>query len=521
MSPRCPRTHVRKAAVLALLALLALPSIGGAQVPGQVDFQGLLLDAAGDPVNGLVDLDFALFDVDTGGSALWSELHTDVSVVDGVYDVALGSITPLTPTLLAGSSVYLEITVDGETLTPRRQLLAVPYALRAAEADAAATVGGFSQGYFNQMIQYFAFDGPGPSNLDPREGLADADGDGRANFIDSDNDDDGLTDAVEVSQGSDINLVTPTLTSFAPPSAPAAFPAAVTVNGTNFQAGMTLQFGAESPTPMNVTATSFDVDVSQAPAGDATVLVMLPNGESVSATYPRPASLAIMGVSPPSAVSEVSTLVTVTGTGFGPGLTVDAFGSETPTPMNVTPTSFQVQVGPQAAGIASVMISLPNGETASSSFDFRGHRWVLVTPPTSGNLGGLAGADALCALWAANSGVAGSTFLPWLADTTESPATRFVQSGIPYKRLDGTLIADDWADLVDGTLDAPVTPAGGASWANVALPGATAAGASCNDWTSSSELDTGRGGNGALSNSSWTNSTDAACNSLRILCCFE
>ena len=51
---------------------------------------------------------------------------TAVQIVDGVYDVTLGGTTPLTPSLLSAGAVYLEIDVDGETLSPRRQLLAVP-----------------------------------------------------------------------------------------------------------------------------------------------------------------------------------------------------------------------------------------------------------------------------------------------------------------------------------------------------------------------------------------------------------
>ena len=61
-----------------------------------------------------------------------------------------------------------------------------------------------------QLFQDWNFDG-GPPSTDPSEGTGDTDGDGQANFVDSDNDNDGLTDTSEVSQGSNINLVTPTV----------------------------------------------------------------------------------------------------------------------------------------------------------------------------------------------------------------------------------------------------------------------------------------------------------------------
>ncbi len=117
---------------LFVLLLGALAPPVHAQVPGQVSFQGLLLNSAGVPVQGNQNLTFALFAAPTGGSALWTESHSGVPVTDGLYDVALGSITPLTPALLSGGTRYLEVTVGGETLTPRRPLLAVPYALTAA-----------------------------------------------------------------------------------------------------------------------------------------------------------------------------------------------------------------------------------------------------------------------------------------------------------------------------------------------------------------------------------------------------
>lgn len=123
------------------VALCALLGAGAARadVPGTMNFQGLLLDAAGNPKNGNVTLVFRLYNVATGGSPLWSETLASVPVSDGIYDVALGATIPLTPALFADPARYLEVTVNGEVLAPRRQLLVVPYALRAESADTAAT----------------------------------------------------------------------------------------------------------------------------------------------------------------------------------------------------------------------------------------------------------------------------------------------------------------------------------------------------------------------------------------------
>ena len=73
---------------VATVCALAVPSADGA-VPGKTNFQGLLLDGEGDPVNGPIDFEFRLYDSETGGALLWSETHDDVDVLDGLYDVAL------------------------------------------------------------------------------------------------------------------------------------------------------------------------------------------------------------------------------------------------------------------------------------------------------------------------------------------------------------------------------------------------------------------------------------------------
>ncbi|MCK7510591.1 MAG: hypothetical protein MZV70_45395 [Desulfobacterales bacterium] len=82
----------------------------------------------------------------------------------------------------------------------RTQILTAPFALRAATADSVATtgtVGGVPAAFVEQLYQYGNADDQGPSNSDPREGVADVDGDGLANLIDADNDGDGILDGSE------------------------------------------------------------------------------------------------------------------------------------------------------------------------------------------------------------------------------------------------------------------------------------------------------------------------------------
>lgn len=76
----------------------------------------------------------------------------------------------------------------------------------------------------------------------------------------------------------------------------------------------------------------------------------------------------ITGFSPPFILFGTQATVQVQGTGFEPGITV-VFGSQTPTPTNVTPTQFDVLVGPQT-GTATVTVTRLNGELDTASFNF-------------------------------------------------------------------------------------------------------------------------------------------------------
>ncbi|MBW2458034.1 MAG: hypothetical protein JRI68_26250 [Deltaproteobacteria bacterium] len=81
---------------------------------------------------------------------------------------------------------------------------------------------------------------------------------------------------------------------------------------------------------------------------------------------------------------------------------------------------------------------------------------VFVTSTMhDGNFNGLAGADAMCATQA-TAGCLPGTYLAWMSTATDSPSTRFTQASLAYRLVDGTKIADNWNDLVDNSLDAPI-----------------------------------------------------------------
>jgi len=130
---------MRPTAILFITALLLAPCVAEAQVTPWISYQGVLKDPSGDFVpDGIYSVTFAIYDVDTGGSALWTEPQT-VLATDGVINAWLGSVAPFTGVFF--DVVYwLGISVEGEPeLSPRTLLTSVPYAFHASYADVSLT----------------------------------------------------------------------------------------------------------------------------------------------------------------------------------------------------------------------------------------------------------------------------------------------------------------------------------------------------------------------------------------------
>jgi hypothetical protein len=130
---------------------------GAVPAPQLISYQGQLTDAIGTPLTGNYAMSFRLYNVASGGSALWSESYPSISVSTGVFQVLLGSQTPLTDAIFDQSSLYLGITIGSDAeMTPRRQVVGVGYAFRANEAD---TLDGFHADDFAAKNALDAADG--------------------------------------------------------------------------------------------------------------------------------------------------------------------------------------------------------------------------------------------------------------------------------------------------------------------------------------------------------------------------
>lgn len=84
---------------------------------------------------------------------------------------------------------------------------------------------------------------------------------------------------------------------------------------------------------------------------------------------------------------------------------------------------------------------------------------IFVTSGSwTGNLGGLAGADAKCQAQSEGelSAVPVGTYKAWLSDSGNSAASRISNANNMFERPDGAIIAYSWADFTDGSLENPI-----------------------------------------------------------------
>lgn len=119
-----------------------------AVVPSVVNFAGVLTDDHGKAMTGTVGVTFFLYKDAQGGSPLWLETQNVQPDKTGRYTVQLGSTSSqgLPASLFAsGEARWLGVQPQGQEEQPRVMLTAVPYAVKALDAQ---TVGGLPASAF-------------------------------------------------------------------------------------------------------------------------------------------------------------------------------------------------------------------------------------------------------------------------------------------------------------------------------------------------------------------------------------
>lgn len=142
------RTASNTLKCLLLSACLLPPAAALAGAPLKINFQGRLSES-GQPAEGTKAFVFKIYDVASGGTAVWTGASQSVSLSQGVFSTELSAGTPGLSTATFAGARYVEIIVDGVTLSPRQEVVSAPYALvaQALAADAqlpAAAIGAGS-----------------------------------------------------------------------------------------------------------------------------------------------------------------------------------------------------------------------------------------------------------------------------------------------------------------------------------------------------------------------------------------
>lgn len=109
-----------------------------AAVPRTIHYQGKLTEPDGSPIVGEHTVTLRLYNGATAGSALWEEAHTLSLAKDdnGVFSVALGSVTPFTSAITFNEPLWLSTDIDSQgEFSPRQPLSAVTYAINADMLD--------------------------------------------------------------------------------------------------------------------------------------------------------------------------------------------------------------------------------------------------------------------------------------------------------------------------------------------------------------------------------------------------
>jgi hypothetical protein len=146
---------------LSLLAvILILPALATAQpsaisssttestVPRVINYSGVLTDVSGNPLTGVTGVSFFLFKDAQGGAPLWMETQNVQPDQAGHYTATLGSTTRQglpSDFFVSGEARWLAVQVHGQQEQPRILLVAVPYALKAHDAE---TIGGLPPSAF-------------------------------------------------------------------------------------------------------------------------------------------------------------------------------------------------------------------------------------------------------------------------------------------------------------------------------------------------------------------------------------
>jgi hypothetical protein len=112
-----------------------------------MNYQGHLTNATGQPLaTGQYTLIFNVYNVPTGGSAVWGPQAIVADVVDGYFNVVLSTDSTGGDSITAAFMAqprYVSISVNAAAeILPRQQVLSAPYAIQSSRAEVVAPATG-------------------------------------------------------------------------------------------------------------------------------------------------------------------------------------------------------------------------------------------------------------------------------------------------------------------------------------------------------------------------------------------
>jgi cysteine-rich repeat protein len=123
--------RLRQIATLALALAVSLPALA----QDTLSYQGSILNAARQPVTASYPIVFSLYTEREAGEVIWTESYDSIDIVDGTFNMDLGSVTPFPSRLGETAELYLGIAVnDGPEMMPRVKISSTLRARWAAHA---------------------------------------------------------------------------------------------------------------------------------------------------------------------------------------------------------------------------------------------------------------------------------------------------------------------------------------------------------------------------------------------------
>ncbi len=91
----------------------------------KISYQGRLTSPGGGTMNGTFVMRFVVYDAAVGGTAVYDSGNMNVTINGGLFNIQLD----VDQSDFNGQALWLSIIVEGETLSPRQELIPAPYAL--------------------------------------------------------------------------------------------------------------------------------------------------------------------------------------------------------------------------------------------------------------------------------------------------------------------------------------------------------------------------------------------------------